>query len=546
MSGASRESKGMYGFDPSGLERAAKAAGILDKSKNAKEAFTLALKEEEIKLLKEQNLLREREILKEKLEAENKKNIIQMEIEANKQKALYEDHLAKERIELRLKKEKDNNDFILKKQEESVKKQELEKQKTLTHEHNLKVLQDKLKIENKYYTKAKIEKDNFDILQKKIQLNRKEERETKLKIRELTLNKIGNGIKMFISDKTMFNRFIFGITSTLILSYAMKKTINLSFQYIKNKLFTPKLVKETSKFSLNLTLQRVKHLLFLRKNNNLIFQGLFFNSHLKNQLEVLSQTLINKKNFFQKNNKNIPFRNFLFYGPPGTGKTAFAKNLATKTGIDYAILTGADIAPLGVKAVVELNKVFDWANLSRKGVLLFIDESDAFLRKRNISNNSLSENLRNAINCFLYRTGNQTNKFFFVLATNEPTLLDKAVQDRIDEIIKFDIPDIKQREEIFIYNAKIIFDKENFEIFTKNLKIICEKTQGFSGRECVKFIVTLYHSCFQRRYTSDSLKYLLTSDIIKYTLDQFIKEKYLKLKWINETNNIFSSRQNNH
>ena len=131
MSGASRESKGMYGFDPSGLERAAKAAGILDKSKNAKEAFTLALKEEEIKLVKEQNILKEREILKEKIEAENKRNEIQMEIEANKQKALYEDNLAKERIEYRLKREKENNEQILKRQEESIRYQEEEKQKTL-------------------------------------------------------------------------------------------------------------------------------------------------------------------------------------------------------------------------------------------------------------------------------------------------------------------------------------------------------------------------------------------------------------------------------
>ena len=107
MRGASKESKGMYGFDPTGLERAAKAAQILDKSKNAKEAFTLSLKQEEIKLIQEQKYLREKEIEREKLEKENKKYQIQLEIEANKQKAQYEDKLAKERIDYRLKKEKE-------------------------------------------------------------------------------------------------------------------------------------------------------------------------------------------------------------------------------------------------------------------------------------------------------------------------------------------------------------------------------------------------------------------------------------------------------
>ena len=42
-----------------------------------------------------------------------------------------------------------------------------------------------------------------------------------------------------------------------------------------------------------------------------------------------------------------PLRNFLFYGPPGTGKTLFAKKLALNSGLDYAIMTGADVAPLG-------------------------------------------------------------------------------------------------------------------------------------------------------------------------------------------------------
>jgi len=46
------------------------------------------------------------------------------------------------------------------------------------------------------------------------------------------------------------------------------------------------------------------------------------------------------------------------------------------------LLKGGDVAPLGRDAVTEIHKVFDWAETSKQGVLLFIDESDAFLRKR--------------------------------------------------------------------------------------------------------------------------------------------------------------------
>ena len=40
---------------------------------------------------------------------------------------------------------------------------------------------------------------------------------------------------------------------------------------------------------------------------------------------------------------------------------------------------GGDVGPLGRDAVTELHKLFDWASTSRRGVLLFIDEADAFL-----------------------------------------------------------------------------------------------------------------------------------------------------------------------
>ena len=45
-------------------------------------------------------------------------------------------------------------------------------------------------------------------------------------------------------------------------------------------------------------------------------------------------------------------------------------------------MTGGDIAPMGREGVTAMHKVFDWASSSGKGVLLFVDEADAFLRKR--------------------------------------------------------------------------------------------------------------------------------------------------------------------
>lgn len=43
-----------------------------------------------------------------------------------------------------------------------------------------------------------------------------------------------------------------------------------------------------------------------------------------------------------------------------------AKRLARTSGLDFAIMSGGDVAPLGGKAVTQLHSAFDWAERSRK------------------------------------------------------------------------------------------------------------------------------------------------------------------------------------
>ena len=58
----------------------------------------------------------------------------------------------------------------------------------------------------------------------------------------------------------------------------------------------------------------------------------------------------------------------------------------------------------------------------------------------------MSEHLRHCVNTFLYRTGTPNEKVIVVLATNNPEDLDKAVHDRIDEVVGFNIPTENERK----------------------------------------------------------------------------------------------------
>lgn len=91
------------------------------------------------------------------------------------------------------------------------------------------------------------------------------------------------------------------------------------------------------------------------------------------------------------------------------------------------------------------------------GLLLFIDEADAFLRKR--SSEQISEDLRATLNAFLYRTGEQSNKFMLVLASNTPEQFDWAVNDRLDEMVEFSLPGLEERERLIrMYFQKFVLE----------------------------------------------------------------------------------------
>ena len=210
----------------------------------------------------------------------------------------------------------------------------------------------------------------------------------------------------------------------------------------------------------------------------------------------------------------------------------FAKGLAKQSGMHYAIMTGGDVAPLGKDAVTEIHKLFDWANSTNKGVLIFVDEADAFLRKR--STEKISEDMRNALNAFLYRTGEASHKFMVVYASNQPEQFDWAINDRIDEIVEFRLPSLDERLrmitqyiDIYLLNPPMGSKKIIVEGVDENLiRSIAAATEGFSGREISKLAIAWQAAAYGTQNAT------VNPEMIAKVLEENKASKGQKVSWM--------------
>jgi len=487
-----------YSFDSTGLERAARAAKDLEKSKYATQALDLSKKQEETKQQEQMVKIKEYELSIEQMKVESKRVDAQekrknMEIEADqaKRKAEYQDQLARRRYEDQLVQNQRNQDEILKKQEESVAKQEAMRKATLEHEMELRSKADTKRIEAEMVAKAKIERENQDLTLEQIRLRAKEHRSTVMEGITTAGSVVGAGLQAFLSD---WDKVVAGAAGASLLAvgyFTAKRATAVAAGYVQARLGKPSLVRDTSRTPLfEVAKHPVQTIKKKMEKPQEALSGIVLAPDLESRLRDVALATKNTKL-----NKGM-YRNLLFHGPPGTGKTMFAKKLAMHSNMDYAVMTGGDVAPMGRDGVTAVHKLFDWANTSRKGLILFVDEADAFLRKR--SSETISEDLRATLNAFLYRTGDQSDKFMMVLASNTPEQLDWAINDRLDEVVEFALPGLQERERL----VRLYFDKyvlqptleggrgRKLTIEDMDYQVLCSEvavaTDGMSGREIAK------------------------------------------------------------
>ena len=173
----------------------------------------------------------------------------------------------------------------------------------------------------------------------------------------------------------------------------------------------------------------------------------------------------------------------LLVGSPGTGKTLLAKAVAGEAKVPFFSLSGSDFVEMfvGVGAS-RVRDLFKQAK-DKSPAIIFIDEIDAIGRARGKNNMTGSNDEReNTLNQLLTEMdGFGTNTNVIVLAApNRADILDKALMraGRFDRQIYVDLPDVRERKEIFEVHLRPIKTSEALDP-----EFLAKQTPGFSGAD---------------------------------------------------------------
>jgi cell division protease FtsH len=201
----------------------------------------------------------------------------------------------------------------------------------------------------------------------------------------------------------------------------------------------------------------------------------------KEEIQEIVEFLRNPEKYTALGGK-IP-KGALLVGPPGTGKTLLAKAVAGEAKVPFFSLSGSDFVEMfvGVGAS-RVRDLFKQAK-DKSPAIIFIDEIDAVGRARGKNNFSGGNDEReNTLNQLLTEMdGFGTNTHVIVLAaTNRADVLDKALMraGRFDRQIYVDLPDIRERKEIFEVHLKPLKKVDGLDV-----EFLAKQTPGFSGAD---------------------------------------------------------------
>ena len=201
----------------------------------------------------------------------------------------------------------------------------------------------------------------------------------------------------------------------------------------------------------------------------------------KQEVQEIVEFLKNPKKFTDLGGK-IP-KGALLVGPPGTGKTLLAKAVAGEADVPFFSMSGSDFVEMFVG--VGASRVRDLFRQAKEKApcIIFIDEIDAVgrARSRNVAMGGNDERESTLNQLLTEMDGFGTNSGIIMMAaTNRADILDKALlrAGRFDRQIHVDLPDLKERREVFEVHLKPIKVDASLDI-----DLLARQTPGFSGAD---------------------------------------------------------------
>lgn len=566
--GETEEPKGSSsGFDPESLERGAKALREINSSPFSKQVFDVMRKQEQTRLAELaaekahfEAIQSQAQIEKQQKMAEEQRNLVQQQAQGKAQMLRYEDELARKRMQMDHEAQRRHNAELVKMQEESsirkeqarrATEEQIQAQQRQTEKERAEIERETIRVkamaeaEGRAHEAKLTEDHNRRMLIERMN----GERDKWLAAINTTFSHIEGGFRILLTDRSKLLMTVGGATALAAGIYTTREGARVTWGYINRILGQPSLIRESSiaKYPWSGIISRGKSSALRYSTtaggagsaeSKSAFGNVILHPSLQRRIEHLAKATANTRSH------DAPFRNMLFYGPPGTGKTMVAREIARKSGLDYAMMTGGDVAPLGPQAVTKIHEIFDWAKKSKKGLLIFIDEADAFLCERNSTN--MSEAQRSALNALLFRTGDQSQDIVLVLATNRPGDLDSAITDRIDEVIEFPLPGEEERFKLLkLYlnkylsatgDADVAFSKWGRllkrdpqkitirDVSDDGIREAAKKTEGFSGREIAKLMASVQAAVYGRPDC------VLDAELFKEIVDYKVDEHHQRIK----------------
>jgi len=216
------------------------------------------------------------------------------------------------------------------------------------------------------------------------------------------------------------------------------------------------------------------------KSQRVTFKDVAGCKEAKEELSEIVDFLRNPKKFLDIGAR-IP-KGILLMGAPGTGKTLLARAVAGEAGVAFFSISGSEFVEMFVG--VGASRVRDLFLMAKKNspAIIFVDEIDAVGRVRGVGAGGGNDEREQTLNQILVEMdGFEPNEKVIVMAaTNRPDVLDPALlrPGRFDRRVTLDLPDRRDREDILLVHST---EKPFAE--DVNLKVIAERTPGFSGAD---------------------------------------------------------------